>query len=183
MKTMPAAMFRLLTGQETPMYIWSELDLAEIHNPGHWQMFECSGHLSLFIFTKNNFHHSCCLLTLLKRYGESFLHSVDSVDVLCLLSGCVHSQMKMKMKMELMHLKSFLHNVRGGPLYILFWCYSCLIYLQLCMCGHCWRDASLFCKYVIIISISERNGKARERSPDSRSPKHHALPFQIVCFC
>ncbi len=47
-----------------------------------------------------------------------------------------------------------------------------LIYLQLHTCGHCWRDASLFCKYVIVISISERNGKARVRSPDRRSPKH-----------
>ncbi len=28
MKTMPAAMFRLLTGQETPLYIWSEVDFS-----------------------------------------------------------------------------------------------------------------------------------------------------------
>lgn len=97
---------------------------AEIHNSGHWEMSECSSHLSPFIFTKNNSHHSCCLLTLLKRYDVSLLHSVDSFWFATSALGCVHSQMKM----ESMNLKNFLRDERGA-LYIWFWCYSLFTFI------------------------------------------------------
>lgn len=139
-------------------------------------MSECSGHLSPFIFTKNNSHHSCCLVTLLQRYGVSLLHSVDSFWFVMSALGCVHSQMKMSR-----YISSSFYLMKVGLCTFDIDATLSLIYLQLHTCGHCWRNVSLFCKYVIVISYQKGMEKP-EWEVQTGEAQNIKSPFQNVCF-